>query len=188
MITVKLSRRLLDRAKHLGYSWPKQLQLIAITARDMVSGMKANLAGFAEVVQPAKLTISNSSNDFSYLVTAPDLVLEHPEYNFNLAVKGGGGLLRVVLGVALIGLSLLIPQASAWLLPMGISFIAGGLLEMLTPKPRAREEQSREERRSYLFSSIDSGADDADPIPVAFGTMRLQGIPSLSTKLTQQQT
>ena len=186
MRTINLDKRLRDKAQALGYEWPKQLQLIACTGRQLLRGLSVNLPGWQEVIEPAYVTISTTNRiDCVAIAESPDATLEYMNYTFRLSRKGGGGFLRAVVGVVLIAASFIIP-GSGFLLSAGVALAAGGVLEMLTPKTKANTQDAKDRAQSYLFSTLDGNPDDADPVPVVFGRLRLLNIPALSTELTQE--
>lgn len=185
--TVNLDWRLRNLAKSKGFDWPKQLQLLASNGRQLLRGLYVNLLGWHQVIEPSYLTVATTGRvDCVAMAECPDAMLEYFDYTFRLSRKGGGGLLRAVVGVVLIAASFLIP-GSGFLLSAGVALAAGGVLEMLTPKTKANTQEAKDRAQSYLFSTLDGKPEDADPVPVAFGRLRLLNIPALSTELTQEQ-
>ena len=157
---------------------------MAKSARQLFRGLAVNLDGFEQVCSPKWFTVTSAGRDFAFLIDNPAAQVPQ-SLELSMVAQGGGGVFRAVAGLAMIAVSFIVPGAG-FLLSAGVAFTAGGVLELLTPKPKANESSKQDRAQSYLFSSIDNNADDADPIPLAFGRCRLQGIPAISTEITHE--
>ncbi|WP_223538799.1 tail assembly protein [Pseudomonas sp. BF-R-12] len=91
------------------------------------------------------------------------------------------GLLQTVVGVVLIAASFFVPgstpaalAASSALLGTGIALTAGGVIQMLTPVPKAPGQQEQgvtENKPSYLFNGAFNSTQQGLPVPVVYGQM-----------------
>ncbi|WP_223553470.1 tail assembly protein [Pseudomonas sp. BF-R-01] len=82
------------------------------------------------------------------------------------------GLFQTILGVVLIVASF-IPGFQA-LMPVGIAMTLGGVVQMLSPVPKApsqQEQSSTENKPSYLFNGAFNSTQQGLPVPVVYGHM-----------------
>jgi predicted phage tail protein len=82
------------------------------------------------------------------------------------------GLFQTILGVVLIVASF-IPGFQA-LMPVGIAMTLGGVVQMLSPVPKAasqQEQASSENKPSYLFNGAFNSTQQGLPVPVVYGRM-----------------
>jgi predicted phage tail protein len=89
-----------------------------------------------------------------------------------IAGSKSGGLLQTVLGVALIAASF-IPGFQG-LAPIGIALTIGGVMQMLSPVPKApsqQEQATTENKPSYLFNGAANSTQQGLPVPVVYGQM-----------------
>ena len=89
-----------------------------------------------------------------------------------LSGSKNGGLFQTIVGVALIVASF-IPGFQA-LLPVGIAMTLGGVVQMLSPVPKAQKQQeqsSTENKPSYLFNGAFNSTQQGLPVPVVYGRM-----------------
>lgn len=89
-----------------------------------------------------------------------------------LSGSKNGGLFQTIVGVALIVASF-IPGFQA-LLPVGIAMTLGGVVQMLSPVPKASSQQdqaSTENKPSYLFNGAFNSTQQGLPVPVIYGKM-----------------
>jgi predicted phage tail protein len=93
-----------------------------------------------------------------------------------------GGLFQTVLGAVLVvvGVVLTVMSGStgsplgAALVSSGIGMMAGGIIQMLTPVPKAasqQEQASTENKPSYLFNGAFNSTQQGLPVPVIYGKM-----------------
>jgi predicted phage tail protein len=93
-----------------------------------------------------------------------------------------GGLFQTVLGAVLVvvGVVLTVMSGStgsplgAALVATGIGMMAGGIIQMLTPVPKAasqQEQASTENKPSYLFNGAFNSTQQGLPVPVIYGKM-----------------
>lgn len=85
-----------------------------------------------------------------------------------------GGVLQTVIGAILIAASF-IPGFQA-LLPIGISLVAGGVMQMLSPQAKGLSQSgSPENLPSYAFGSAKNTTASGNPVPICIGERRWGG-------------
>ncbi|AIS17519.1 bacteriophage lambda tail assembly I [Pseudomonas rhizosphaerae] len=85
-----------------------------------------------------------------------------------------GGVLQTVIGAILIAASF-IPGFQA-LLPIGISLVAGGVMQMLSPQAKGLTQSgSPENLPSYAFGSAKNTTASGNPVPICIGERRWGG-------------
>jgi predicted phage tail protein len=93
-----------------------------------------------------------------------------------------GGLFQTVLGAVLVVVGVVLTVMSggtgsplgAALVSAGIAMMAGGIIQMLTPVPKAasqQEQASTENKPSYLFNGAFNSTQQGLPVPVIYGKM-----------------
>ncbi|MNL24646.1 Bacteriophage lambda tail assembly protein I [compost metagenome] len=86
-----------------------------------------------------------------------------------------GGLLQTIVGVALIVVGSFTSWAGgAALVSVGIGMVAGGVLQMLSPVPKAASQQEQaasENKPSYLFNGAFNSTQQGLPVPIVYGKM-----------------
>lgn len=84
-----------------------------------------------------------------------------------------GGLLQTIVGVALIVVGSFTSWAGgAALVSVGIGMVAGGVLQMLSPVPKAASQQEQaasENKPSYLFNGAFNSTQQGLPVPIVYG-------------------
>ncbi|MHA6234296.1 tail assembly protein [Pseudomonas fluorescens group sp. PF-69] len=89
-----------------------------------------------------------------------------------VAGSKNGGLFQTVVGVALVVVGAFTGQP--WISAMGISLALGGVVQMLSPVPKASSQQdqaSTENKPSYLFNGAFNSTQQGLPVPVVYGKM-----------------
>lgn len=85
-----------------------------------------------------------------------------------------GGILQTVIGAILIAASF-IPGFQV-LLPIGISLVAGGVIQMLSPQAKGLSQSgSPENLPSYAFGSAKNTTASGNPVPICIGERRWGG-------------
>lgn len=99
-----------------------------------------------------------------------------------IAGSKNGGIFQAVVGAVLIVAGLFItggtfgagaPFGSAMIM-MGVSMVAGGVIQMLTPVPKAASQQEQattENKPSYFFNGAFNSTQQGLPMPVIYGLM-----------------
>lgn len=79
-----------------------------------------------------------------------------------------GGFIQTIVGGALIGISF-IPGLQA-ALPIGVSLVAGGVIQMISPQPKARKPaDSPENQASDIFNGAVNTTAQGNCVPVLYG-------------------
>ena len=89
---------------------------------------------------------------------------------------GNGGIFQVVLGAVLIAAAFTPIGApfAKYLIPVGISMVIGGVVQMLTPMPNLSADASNNQpdnKPSYVFNGAVNTSAQGYPVPVGYGRM-----------------
>jgi predicted phage tail protein len=109
--------------------------------------------------------------------------LHHPAgaapISFVPVVAGAGAVGRIIIGVALVAFSLLLPGVGAVIggaLMTKIGLLGGaliltGIAQLLTPTPRVPQGPDKQDdpRKSYSFSGIQNTSRQGVPVPIVYG-------------------
>ena len=109
--------------------------------------------------------------------------LHHPAgaapISFVPVVAGAGVVARIIIGVALVAFSLLLPGVGAVIggaLMTKIGLLGGaliltGIAQLLTPTPRVPQGPDKQDdpRKSYSFSGIQNTSRQGVPVPIVYG-------------------
>lgn len=92
-----------------------------------------------------------------------------------IAGSKNGGLFQTIIGIVMIvaGVFLLATPFGAPLISAGIAMTIGGVMQMLSPVPKApsqQEQASTENKPSYLFNGAFNSTQQGVPVPVVYGT------------------
>jgi len=105
----------------------------------------------------------------------------------------GGGIGKLLAGIAIIGIVLLNPGASLFYtagalstpgvlaLGIGLNLALSGIEELLAPGP----EKDKEQAESYLFTGPENNYKEGQPVPLLYGEMIIGGAPINVTFTTQ---
>lgn len=90
------------------------------------------------------------------------------------------GLLQTILGAVLVvagyALSTFTGGASMMLVAPGVSLMAGGVIQMLSPQmPGLASKQATENKPSYAFGGVTNTAAQGYPVPLLYGKRRIGG-------------
>ena len=162
-------------AKHLGQ---RSFKAVVSTPAEAVRFLLANFPELRALMREGQYMVSVGRNPLE-LGTNPEL-LHYPSASFETirivpVVAGAGAVGRIILGIALIGLSF-IPGFAAWAGPtayalitgVGASLVIGGIAQLLTPTPKLGTSEN-DPRRSYSFSGIQNVSRQGVPVPVIYG-------------------
>jgi predicted phage tail protein len=162
-------------AKHLGQ---RSFKAVVSTPAEAVRFLLANFPELRALMREGQYMVSVGRNPLE-LGTNPEL-LHYPSASFETirivpVVAGAGAVGRIILGVALVGLSF-IPGFAAWAGPtayalitgVGASLVIGGIAQLLTPTPKLGTSEN-DPRRSYSFSGIQNVSRQGVPVPVIYG-------------------
>ena len=94
-------------------------------------------------------------------------------------VAGAGAVARIIIGIALVAFSLLLPGVGAAIGGalmtkiglLGGALILGGLVQLLTPVPTIEtgKDSDKDARKSYSFSGIQNVSRQGVPVPIIYG-------------------
>lgn len=83
------------------------------------------------------------------------------------------GLLQTIIGVVLIAVGALTSvYGGGFLIAIGVSMVAGGIVQMLSPQPKVNKSaDSADNQASYVFSGPVNTTAQGNPVPVLYGRM-----------------
>jgi predicted phage tail protein len=94
-------------------------------------------------------------------------------------VAGAGAVQRIIIGIAVVAFSLLLPgigaviggAAMTQIGLIGGALILGGLVQLLTPVPTIEtgKDSDKDARKSYSFSGIQNVSRQGVPVPIIYG-------------------
>ncbi len=167
----------------------KNIPIQVNSAPEMFQALEANFPGFKAMLKRKGFYRISKGGAFT---RDKDLDSNEIDMNFSdkdwhlMPVAAGcknGGLMKIILGAALIGASFAVPGLGMTLLGTDIMFSSvlvsarlsmglGGVAQMLTPSPGAGNYADRErpeERPSYLSNNPVNGVEPGHTRPVAYG-------------------
>lgn len=98
-------------------------------------------------------------------------------------VEGAGAVVRIVVGVVLViaGAFFQMPILTS----MGASLILGGVVELLTPKPKVTgPTEQAGQNPSFIFNGTVNVTEQGGPVPIVYGRVQRAGSVVLSAGLT----
>lgn len=161
-------------------------ELDAQSPAEAVRALSVQIKGFAARVRAGEFFVIRGGKKIEEL----DLIMSFGKYaELHIVPVANGsknnGVLKVVLGVALIGIGFAVAGAfsggalnmSATLLGMsaktfitlGAGMFLNGLGQMLSPTPTVDSNESPDSRPSFLFSGAVNLSEEGNVIPVAYG-------------------
>lgn len=162
-------------AKHLGQ---RSFKAVARTPADAVKFLLANFPSLRSVLSEGEYRVSVGKHSLP--------IGDHPEF-MGYPVAGsepiriapvisgaGGSTTQILVGVALVAVSLAVPAAALGLKSMtaiglaGGSLILGGVAQMLTPIPDTPEMDS-DPRENFSFSGVQNVSRSGVVVPVIYG-------------------
>ncbi|KUM02786.1 hypothetical protein KIF53_15305 [Chromobacterium subtsugae] len=166
----------------LGEKFVKEFSAYVDSVGEAIRMLEANWPGFAQHLR------DSDPEKVGYRVTVADRdVVEEDEL---VLVSKGDILIMPVIGGASAGMKifagavlvvagyLLAPYtggASLNLVPVGISMMVGGAIEMLTPIPKQPDWQAKDGKPNYWFNGAQQTSAQGLPIPIGTGTMLIAG-------------
>jgi predicted phage tail protein len=169
----------------LGRKFGSEWTVAATTPVEVIRAICANCSDFASAL------LRYSEEGIGYKVfrgkkpsgaILDESELMHPIIHEEMIIapvpQGSGGLGKVLLGVALLGVGLL-TGGSTWLL-LGGTMLLQGVIGLFSPQ--ADTPKSDNERdSSFLINSGAQTSRDYDPVPLLYGRRIIQGLPVLSS-------
>jgi len=152
---------------------------IEVEAATVAEAMRF-LEQYVDVDEPLSVKIDGVDN-YEDLFQRQDIDEIHVR-TITFGGGGKGGLMQVLIGVALIGLSFAMGGASflviggkslitaASVFSAGAMMALGGILQMLVPSPEDNEDE-----KSQYFGTVQNTVDVDTPIPLIYGTRRFGG-------------
>lgn len=171
---------------NLAVSTPTQaLQLIEANEPGFGAWLRANQAKYANYRvtitgrNGKKMTLDN--NTFDLQRSQPAVI------RFTPITAGASAVARVVVGVVLMIASFYAGPAGPGLFAAGASMALGGLIEILSPRPKADTTAAGDGTiNSYYFNGAANTATQGNPVPLIFGRC-LVGSQAVSVVITVDQ-
>lgn len=188
---------------HLRRKFGDVFELDADTPADVIRALNANFPGtFMESIREGsyRLVRGHVKRGMDFDETQLDFKLGKADFHLMPAMIGsggrGGGILKIVLGVALIGLAvfsagvftaglagLATPIGGGILggltygnlAMLGLALVAGGVASLMTSKEKPKQEVKREE--SFTFSGPRNAQEQGGPVPLIYGRVMTGSIP-----------
>ncbi|MDI2590036.1 tail assembly protein [Pseudomonas sp. 681] len=162
----------------------REFKLSVRTPAEAVKALCVQVPGFERFISNAK----SRGLEFAIFRGSKNLVEKELCY-------GGGGEIRIapiltgskragaiqtVIGVVLIVAGYLLAGptggASLALVPVGISMVAGGVIQMLSPQPKGLKTSAAPENTpGYAFGSAKNTTASGNPVPLCYGRRRIGG-------------
>ncbi|AKV06150.1 bacteriophage lambda tail assembly I [Pseudomonas fluorescens NCIMB 11764] len=165
-------------AKTFGREFFRQLE--TGTTREAFSALQHTVEGFADFIRDSArrglrfAIFRNRKNvgESEFTLSGTTEIRIVPV----IAGSKSGGIFQTVLGVAMIvaGVFLSATPLGPPLVAMGISMVIGGVIQMLSPVPKASGQQEQavtENKPSYLFNGAFNSTQQGLPVPVVYGQM-----------------
>jgi predicted phage tail protein len=165
-------------AKTFGREFFRQLE--TGTTREAFSALKNTVEGFEDFIR------DSARRGLRYAIFRNRENVGESEFTLSgtteirivpvIAGSKSGGIFQVVLGAVLIvaGAFLWATPMGGPLVAMGISMMLGGVVQMLSPVPKAASQQEQavtENKPSYLFNGAFNSTQQGLPVPVVYGQM-----------------
>lgn len=182
----------------LGRRFGRSYRLAVRSAAEAIRALSLQLDGFQQFL------IDSEADGIGYKVIAEDPNgLDEGQLGWPISRRliiaprllgSGSAFEKIIIGVALIGISLIPgigPAISFGLLQnataiglLGGALILGGISQALTPTPRVERLNTGGERaRSFLFDANNLNSVQGEPMPVLYGQRLITGAPVVSFSL-----
>lgn len=106
---------------------------------------------------------------------------------FTPITAGASAVARVIVGVVLLVVAYVFPFTAPVLAPLGLSLLIGGLVEMLSPRPKTKSNSVNEDGTSYYFNGAVNTSTQGPPVSLVYGR-NLCGSQAVSASITIDQT
>ena len=194
----------------LGRKFGRSYQFVADSPRQIISALSHQLEGFKEYM------VNAHENGIGFRLVDADM--EGMDYENVLmpckrliiapVVTGSGGVGRILLGVALIGLAFVsfggsvaagslfagfaagqgFALGSGILFSLGLSMVLSGVSALLTPAVKLDNMNSDSERKdSFLFDRATELTTQGNPVPILYGRFLAASPLIISSAITTQQ-
>lgn len=90
-------------------------------------------------------------------------------------IQGAKGFTKVLLGAALIAISFIpgLQGISSYVFKFGVSLVIGGVVDMLTPRPKTSDQTPRKDKTSYYFDGAVNTTGQGVPVQLIYGRLRV---------------
>lgn len=107
------------------------------------------------------------------------------EIRFSPTVAGASGVVKAIVGVIAIAVAYFVPGPwSPYLYKIGAALILGGVIEMLSPRPKTG--QNEESKSSFYFDGPANTERQGAPVPLVFGRV-LAGSHPISASISVEE-
>lgn len=164
----------------LGTKFGRVHEFAVDSAREAVQALCALYPGFREELMTSKdrgygyaIFLGKRNITKDELTFAP-----HDDEDIRIApVPFGnkkGGVLNIIVGVILIVLGYIFPPFGVYSIPAGIGMIAGGVIQLLMPGPKAPKGQDKpEDIPGYSFNGPINTQAQGNPVPLLYGRLTI---------------
>lgn len=175
-------------AKEFGRDW----NLAVSSPREAIRMIEANKPGFLNWIRGSL----DKYDRYKVIVDYENGKKEHlDEDTFSLQrrmkririvpiVTGAGGIGKIIAGVFLVAIGLFTGNPA--FIGMGISVGLGGIVEMISPRPKKTDQSVRQDGTSYFFDGPVNTTQQGLPVPLIYGTC-LVGSHPISGKVSVDQ-
>lgn len=180
----------------LGKAFGREWDLAVCTPNDALSMVEANKPGVFSWIR------RNAAKYANYRVTITDkkgkrIKVDSDTYGlqrsqpamirFSPLTTGAGAAARIVVGVVLLVVSYFFPPLATYLVPAAIGLIVGGMIELLSPRPKKADKGTSDDGvTSYYFNGPVNTTQQGIPVPLVYGRC-LVGSQSVSASITIDQ-
>lgn len=180
----------LVKVKLYGYlkEFGKEFSLDIESPREAVRALGCQIPGFIKRVRAGEFRVIRGEKCVRNALSEAELFTTMGNYRelHIVPVPNGSknnGLLKVIIGVALIGIGFAVAGAHAGLMSatvfggftagnmvaLGAGMLLSGLGQMLSPTPTVDSNESADSKPSYLFSGNQNLTEEGNIIPVVYG-------------------
>ena len=188
---------------HKYVSAPK-LKVVLNSCDEVINFLKGTQPKLAKYINKVSLGKTQENlllcNSEGKIISREEYILKKPAEDEVLhiipCVYGGGGKFgKIILGVALIAASFVLPAAplfgaqaagalasvsmSSIALSVGVSLTLGGLSQLFTTSPKMSKMENKFDgearRENDMFGSLQNTTDSGTPIPLIYGNFRIAG-------------
>lgn len=188
-----LTKVILDgpMGKRFGREWnlaarsPQEaLQLIDANEPGLLRWIRANVQKYAKyrvtITTAEGKKVKLSDQDYGLERKAPAVI------RFTPITAGASGGMKVAVAAVLLVISYVFPPTAPYLVPMAISLMIGGLVEMLSPRPKKPNSSPEDNAASYYFNGAVNTTQQGVPVPLVYGRCMV-GSQAVSASITVDQ-
>ncbi len=195
----------------LGDKFGKEFSLAVNSAPEAVRLLNANFSGFVEEVRKGEFRVIRGNRDRVFYLDEDTFHVGLGSSELHIVPVPVGskksGLTKIIIGVALIGLSFAFAPAIVGALGptlgmgtsivggvtygniamMGVSMAIGGLAQMMTPKVKSYDTNNTpDQRSSFISNGPVNSTEQGVPVPLVYGRMRVGSVLVASSITTEQ--